>query len=352
MSRRVFVQIPSTYPSGGIKVAHQLVNLFREHNYESYVVLPNEIYQADWLIYPAPTINISKMKKLCGKSDIVIDNWVDKDTIAETIKLEARIKVFYAQGCTFPKSKSLIGDDFLKNDLGYTHFWAVSKDSLDYLKKKYRHIQSWYLINPYFDLESVKRTISGIQRENKILCLSRKGGSFVQVSQLIFDSKIKFEVINKTFTEKEFYQLCASSKFFLSTAIGIDNSYLKQFIKILLNTLSKEKKYEIVRYVIPSGHKEGFPLPPAEAAMCGSVVIGFAMGGGLEWMTLDNCFLAKDRSYLSLIKMIKEALSAPEKEFDRVRENALKAVSRFNKEHTWKQIEAFLKGAEVLSIGV
>jgi len=343
MSRRVFVQIPNNNPSGGVKVANQLVNLFREYNYESYVVLPNEIHQADWLIHPAPTINISKMKKLCEKSSIVIDNWPDKKTIAETMKLQARMKVFYAQGCTFPKSKSLIGDDFLKNDLGYTHFWAVSRDSLEYLKSKYPHVRSWYLVNPYFDLQSIKQTTSGIQRENKILCLSRKGKSFIQVSRLIFGSRIKFEVINRKFTEKEFYQLCASSKFFLSTAIGINHNYFKQFVKILLNTLSKEKKYEIITHIIPPGHKEGFPLPPAEAAMCGSIVIGFAMGGGLEWMSPSTCFLAKDRSYLSLIKKIKEALSAQDEELDRIRKNAFKAVSKFNKEHTWKQIESFLK---------
>ena len=29
MSRKVFVQIPANHPSGGIKVANQLVNLFR-----------------------------------------------------------------------------------------------------------------------------------------------------------------------------------------------------------------------------------------------------------------------------------------------------------------------------------
>jgi len=38
MRKKVFVQIPNNNPSGGIKVTNQLVNLFQEHNYESYVV--------------------------------------------------------------------------------------------------------------------------------------------------------------------------------------------------------------------------------------------------------------------------------------------------------------------------
>jgi len=342
MNRKIFVQIPSNDPSGGVKVANQLVNLFREHDYESYVVLPNEIQQADWLICPAPTINIYKMKKLCEKSSIVIDNWVDKNTISESAKLKANAKVFYAQGCTFPKSKYLMGDSFLKKDTPYTHFWAVSKDSLIYLKLKYQRVQNWYLVNPYFDLEFIEQNTSDIQRKDKIVCLSRKGKSYIQMSQFLFDSKIKFEIINRKFTEKEFYQLCASSKFFLSTAIGINNHCIKNFMKIFLNNF-REKKYELITHVIPLGHKEGFPLPPTEAALCGSVVIGFAMGGGLEWMSPSTCFLAKDRSYFSLIKKIKEALSASDEELDTMRENAFKAVSKFDKKRTWRQIKVFLK---------
>lgn len=342
VKRRVFVQIATNQPSGGNKVANQLVNLFQEHNYESYIVLPQEVYQANWLIHPASTINIARMKKLCESDDIVIDNWLDKETIDETRKLKAKTKVFYCQGCTFYKNNTLIGDTHLKTDLGYTHFWAVSTDSLNYLTKIYPRVRSWYLINPYFNLKSIKQITSGTDRENKILCLSRKGNKYIQLAQLLFGSRINFEVINKKFTEKEFYQLCSSSNFFLSTAIGINNYYLKNLIKIIFNTFSRKKIYQVSKHVIPSGHKEGFSLPPTEAAMCGSIVIGFAMGGDLEWMTPSTCFLAKDRSYFSLVKKIKEALSASDEQLNTMKENAFRAVYKFNKEHTWQQIETFL----------
>lgn len=342
MKRKVFVQIPNNQPSGGIKVANQLVNLFREHNYESYIVLPHEVYQANWLIHPAPTINIARMKELCESDDIVIDNWLDKDTIKETRELKAKTKVFYCQGCTFYKTNNLIGDKHLKTDLGYTHFWAVSNDSLNYLTKTYPRVRSWHLVNPFFDSKSIKKITSGIQPKNEILCLSRKGNRYIQLSRILFGARIKFEIINRKFTEKEFYQLCASSKFFLSTAIGVDDYFFKNLIKCILNTFSRKKRYDIGTHVIPSGHKEGFPLPPAEAAMCGSIVIGFAMGGGLEWMTPSTCFLAKDRSYFSLMKKLKEALSASEGQLNAMRQNAFKAISKFNKEHTWQQIENFL----------
>ena len=348
MKRKVFIQLPGNNPSGGVKVGNQLVNLFREHNYESYVVLPSEVYQADWLINPAPTIGIAKMREIVQRNDIVIDNWPDKRTLAPLLRLKAKTKIFYLQGCTFSKDNNLIGDKFLRKNLGYTHFWVVSKDSLDYLKRKYSCIPKWYLINPYFDFKAINQVISGIKRENKILCLTRKGRNYIKLANLIFGSKIKFEQIDRIFSEKEFYQLAASSKFFLSTAVGIDNHYFKKILnfkkilKIFLNIFSKEKKYSITSYIIPIGHKEGFHLPPAEAAMCSSIVIGFAMGGGLEWMSPSTCFLAKDRSYFSLIKKTQEALSCSDERLDNIRKNALKAVSKFNKGHTWQQIEAFL----------
>jgi len=337
------VQIPNNRPSGGGKVANQLVNLFRENNYESYIVLPNEVYQADWLMNPAPTINIAGMKQICRSNDIIIDNWNDKYTVAETMRAKADIKIAYWQACTFCKGGNLIGDDFLINDLGYTHFWVVSKDSLNYLKKKYHRIQKWYLVNPYFELEAINQIRSGVKAKDKILCLGRKGNKYIKVAQLLFGSRIKFEVINRKFTESGFYRLCASSKFFLCTAIGIDHKYFKQFVKILLNALMMEKKYQVMSIIVPPGHKEGFSLPPAEAALCGSIVIGFAMGGGLEWMSPDTCFLAKDRSYLSLIKKIKEALSASDEDLHTIRENAFRAAKKFSKEHTWRQVEAFIQ---------
>lgn len=81
--KRIFVQIPSNQPGGGVKVANQLVNLFRSKNYEAYIVLPREAYPADWFCNPAAVINFSEAKKLCRPSDIVIDNSNDIDTIAQ-----------------------------------------------------------------------------------------------------------------------------------------------------------------------------------------------------------------------------------------------------------------------------
>ncbi len=349
MARKVFVQVPSNSPSGGIKVANQLVNLFREHDYESYVVLPHEAYSADWLIKPAPTINIARMQKLCEDNDIIVDNWPDKDTTNGTMIAKARTKVFYMQGCTFLRSKNLIGDDYFRHKTGYTHFWVVSNDSLEYLKKRYPNAkcpppEKWYLVNPYFDFKNAEEIIEGMQREDKILAFSRKGRSYIKLARMLYGKKSKFTIISHQFTEKDAYRLYAAHKFFLSTAVGVDPR--KRLIRNMLSLLRHGDLGRLIWVIAPEGRREGFPLPPAEAAMCGSIVIGFAMGGGLEWMSPTTCFLAKDRSYFSLMKKIKEALSASDKQLDAMRENAFRAVSKFNKEHTWQQIKAFLNQLE------
>lgn len=336
MNRKVFIQIPANRPSGGVKVVNQLVNLFREHNYESYIVLPRDVYQANWLENPAPTINIDKMKILCERNDIVIDNWLDENTINETRKLKAQTKVFYSQGCTYYKSQYLVGDELFKSDLGYTHFWAVSNDSSNYLINKYSRLKKLYLVSPYFEFKIAENISKNIKRENKILCFSRKGIRYIMLAKLFFNKKIKFNVVNN-FTEKECYELMSSNKFFLHTAVGVKNRQLRNIYYFL-----RGKKENIYSVISPYGYKEGFPLPAAEAVLCGSIVIGFAMGGGLEWMSPSTCFLAKDRSCFSLIKNIQAALSASNEELDIMRGNAFRAISKFNKEHTWRQIETFL----------
>ena len=344
MQRRVFVQIPTNQPSGGVKVANQLVNLFREHNFESYIVLPQEDYQAHWLIHPAPTINIARMKELCGYEDIVIDNWPDKDTMKEARELKATTKIVYCQGCTFLKSNTLVGDAFLTTDFGYTDIWVVSTDSLNYLKRTYPRIRNWHLIHPYFDLESIHNIAADIQRENKVLCLTRKGRSYIHLTQLMLSPRIPFDVVHRQFTEKEFYAMCASSKFFLNTAIGIDDYHsFKNLVKVFLNMIHRKKRHTFLKPLVPPGHKEGFPLPPAEAAIAGSIVIGFAMGGGLEWMNPSTCFLAEDRSYSSLVQSFSEALSASDTQLATMRQAAIASIGKFDKEHTWRQIETFLQ---------
>lgn len=334
---RVFVRVPSNSPSGGIKVANQLVNLFRKKRVESFLVPNEEPYVADWMIHPAQVISLDRLMETCGTEDIVIDNWIDRHTVDTTEALKARVKIFYSQGSTFLKNRTLVGDSYLKTGGVYTHYWAVSADAQRILEFKYPKTGKWHLVHPYFERDAIASVRQNTnQREDALLCLARKGKSFILTAKLALGRRIKFHVINRRFTEIEIYELMARHRFFLSTAAGISPRRIKNIAKLLIRG-----RTSFVKVINP--YREGFPLPPAEAALCGSIVIGFAMGGGLEWMSPGTCFLAKNRSHLSIMRRSKEALSTPDEQLENMRVNAFQTLSKFNEEHTWEQIEYFLK---------
>jgi len=235
----------------------------------------------------------------------------------------------------FYKSKNLIGDEHLKISKIHTHYWTVSTDAQKILESKYPKTGRWHLVHPFLEHDVISFVREDAeQRENAILCLARKGKSYIFFAKLLLGREIKFDVINRKFTEIEAYKLMAKYKFFLSTAVGVSPQLTRNMAKLLIG----RRRVKVI-----NPYREGFPLPPAEAAACGSISIGFAMGGGLEWMSPSTCFLAKDRSYFSLMTKIKEALSASDEQLNTMRENAFKAVSEFNKEHTWKQVKSFLE---------
>ncbi len=343
MKRKVFVQLPANTPSGGMKVGNQIVNLFNDHGYEAYVVLPHEVYQANWLIQPAPVINIARMKEVCGSNDIIIDNWPDRDTTEVTMRLPASTKVFYMQGCTFIRSKNLIGDDYFKRNVGYTHFWIFTSDIMEYLKERYPKAQyppseKWHIVTSYLNLESSREIMRTAERGNGMLAFARKGRFYIETARLVYGGRINFDVIHSEFTESEAYKLYASHKFFLSTVMRVPDQRLRNIVRFLRDGTT-EGNFSVIS---PPAHRIGSSLVPAEAAMCGAIVVGFVTGGKSEWMTPSTCFLAKPESYFSLLLKIREALSAPEEQLNAMRENAFGAVSKLNKENTWRQIEAFL----------
>jgi glycosyltransferase involved in cell wall biosynthesis len=112
--------------------------------------------------------------------------------------------------------------------------------------------------------------------------------------------------------------------------------------KKLISKDLREREKHRNSWLVPAGHLLGFPMSAAEAAWLGTGVIGFAMGGGLEWMSQETCFLARDRDEDSLLNSIEEVLNTPTTKLQEKIDNARLSVSRFTKEHTWNQIQQSL----------
>lgn len=313
-----------------------MADLFNQKGVEAYAFSPNdEVYKPKWLNDPAPVISNEEMAKTCTEHDLIIGGWPDRKT-AELIRdCPAHVKIFYPQCNFFMRNKDMVGADIFNPEWGYNYFWAVSKSNKERLDKKFNI--NTHIVHPYFRFD-LHQNLDNHNKERQILALWRKGKQYVRFvcEYLNFTKKIGIKIIDYKFTENEFIKEAASHKLFLHTAIGHHHSLKKQIKEFLQGNYSSftyaGKKYD-----------EGFPLPPAEAALAGCVVVGFAKNGDLEWMDKQNSFIAKDRSYISLFKQLNRAIKAPNNKLKQMNKNAIANLQDFNKENTWKEIKEFLE---------
>ena len=72
LDMRVFISAPHNRPSGGTKYLNLFVNLFNDKGITSYMVLPQEPIQSDFLNQPAPVIDACKMLEMCSSDDVTL----------------------------------------------------------------------------------------------------------------------------------------------------------------------------------------------------------------------------------------------------------------------------------------
>lgn len=345
---KVFVQSNHNRPSGGTKDVHLITTLFRKRGFEAYVFSPKlEVYQPTWFWGVSPVISNEDMARMCRENDLIIGGWPDLGTQEIIRRAPAKVKVFWPQSSFFLKSKSLIGDEpFTKKDYwGYTHFWAMCYSNKEILDRVYG-INS-YLVHHYFFPNNSAEYIKGARRKRQILCFARKGERFIRFAKFIMGKKIPFVVIDKAFSEGDFFRWAAESQFFLSTTIGYELNIKKMLRRWAKYVLTLGKGAELFKAVQASGKPiEAFTLLPSEAVIAGSVVIGFdGEYGKSEWMSSENSFVAKQGSYLDLVRAIKQALVAPEEKLKTMNMKAIATLKHYDENFTWDEITAFLKDA-------
>lgn len=342
-------------PSGGTKVLNQMVNLCREKGFQSYLVTKvNQQHQASFLTQSAPVIGLSQFKQRCKKNDFIINCWQHKDLHQAVASVRARIKVFWHHGVAIPVYPNFNGEKIYQSKI-YDQFWNVSQACADFIKKKY-NLKKVSLVYPFFDdktLLSFKKK-SGKFKRKGILCLRRRGSEVLPNIINLFP-KQKITALNSPFTDKELYEQLVKHEFFISYDNGLNgkilikNKYQRFLYKLarIKQNLSKQyvlKRKEIYsnKWIKPKENLLGFPMTACEAAWLGTTVIGFAMGGGLEWMAKDNMYLAKDGDIDSLLDKIRQAVDDSQENLNYKRKKAFKAVSKFNKNKTWDQITKLL----------
>ncbi|HTW96833.1 MAG TPA: hypothetical protein VMD74_04225 [Candidatus Methylomirabilis sp.] len=346
---KIFIILPHNNPSGGTKVANQVVNLLREKKFASFIVTPEPAQQANFLREPAPAVSLNDFSLRVGADDIVITFWQQREILEAMKNCPAKKKIFWQHGIIIPRYADFNGEEYFRPGV-FTDYWNVSAACADYIKEQYR-LPEIKIVHPFFDDETLKdflRTPND-QREG-ILLLRRRGQEVIPDIISSFPEQ-KITILPKKFSDAELYQALAKHKYFVSTDNGVNGALLiknnlhrafKRVRRFWKNIFAPRAAGQI-GWVKPKKNLLGFPVTACEAAWLGTTVIAFAMGGGREWMNDENIFLARDGDVNSLLSKAKEAIDASEEVLQRKKDLASAAVQKFSRENTWQQLKKYLE---------
>lgn len=343
---KIFLSSAHNKPSGGTKVVNDVVRMLREKNVEAYMVVPGKPERATFLAEPCEdVISFKQMQKMCTAEDILIDCWQSEIAYETAMQSPAQKKIFWQHGASIPVGPGVVGERVFFADSPYTHHWNVSRACATYIEQHYPVTQT-AIVHPFFDTATLQQFQDKSLKKEGVLMLARRGMKHIQKVKARVGDRALVTILEAPFEERELLAQLQQHTFFVSVDDGIHDmpwqNKIKQQIKKILSPTFRKQEAERVHWIIPKGNLLGFPMPPVEAALLGCTVIGFAMGGGLEWMNNDNCFLAKDADQQSLLKQVDAALSASDDALEEKQQKAYNAVSQFTKEHTWQQITAAL----------
>jgi hypothetical protein len=324
----VYLTLPHNEPSGGVKVVNEFVQLFRSRGHESYVCLPKErAVPATFIRDPAPVLTLDEMVRRSTARDVIISVWHSQQEYQATRSAAAAVKVFWQHGILVPTTPDSAGERVFEPGV-FDQYWNVSDACRRFIQAKYQ-LSSVSIVNPFFDPPRGK--VPWSQRSG-VLALARRGSEYIRPLRAVVERAGEhLTVLAGRFHDQDLEQMLLDHRFFISVDNGIQRP-------------PRWKLWSPRRrnWVWHKQNLLGFPVTSAQAAMCGNVVLGFAMGGGLEWMTLDNSYIAQDNNLASLLEVTGRCLSSTDTEWEAMAERARQAVSRFSRDHAWSQITAVI----------
>lgn len=324
----VYLTLPHNEPSGGVKVVNEFVGLFRSRGHDAYVCLPEACaVPATFIRDPAPVLALDEMVRRSTARDVIISTWHSKQEYEATCAAAAAVKVFWQHGILIPTTPDSVGERVFESGV-FNQYWNVSHACGRFIQDKYR-LPSMAIVNPFFDPPLGE--VPWSQRSGALV-LARRGSEYIQPLRLVVEQAgERLTTVTGRFHDRDIEQMLLEHRFFISIDNGIKRPpWWKPW--------SRRRGSWV-------WHKQnllGFPVTAAQAAMCRNVVLGFAMGGGLEWMTLDNSYIARDNSLTSLLDVTQGCLSSTDTQWEAMVQRARQAVSRFSRDHAWSQIVAVI----------
>lgn len=292
----------SNIPTGGIKVLYQHVDILNTAGFEAYIlhnqspfrctwfkndtnvkyVSEVEIHPEDYLVVPEVygSINLEETQIKSEQTPF----WKkkrptplnDHENIKHLIKTKCN-KVVFNQNCY----NSFINSDIHATDINSLYLEddvkaaiVVSKDSHQYLKYAFPQLKVFRVRN------SINQEIFSYSGNKKMQFAYMSRKNLHDAQQVISIIRLK--------------------------------SIIKDFEIIPIHNLNEEGVAQVLKdslFFLSFGYPEGFSLPPAEAMLCGSVVIGYHGWGGKEYFNSSYCFPVEAGEIISYCKKIEEAVS-------------------------------------------
>lgn len=323
----IYFTLPHNKPSGGVKVVNEFVNLCIEKGYKSFLCIAEENSEpAKFIDNPAPIISLDEMRTQCRKEDIIVCCWQSIMEYEAVKATDCENKFFWQHGILIPNDKMSVGERVYREGV-FNKFCNVSEACASFIRGKY-NLDNVSTINPFFDID-IREQIEN--EKSGYLVLARRGAELLpQIESFVSERGKSLTVLHPPFDNALFINLLKYHKFF----INIDNGL--KYNKGIKGLLLKNK------WINHDVNYCGFPVPPIEAVLQGTIVIGFAMGGGLEWMTQSNCLLADDGDLASLLEQINISMSLDDLQCRDYRDNSFRECSKFTKENSWNQFKAII----------
>jgi len=335
-------------PSGGGRVLNEVVQLVISKGYQAWLCLPGEDpRRATFVSNPAPVLSIQAVRKIISEEDVVIFGWHSSEEF-ELLQETAATKIFWQHGNLIPIGQNQVGAKMLDPKL-IDQYWNVSKACGNFISQKYSTHEP-HIVSPFFrSHESEASAPLPPALRDGILFQQRRGFDLYPGLKRIAEKHgERTTLLRWPFHNDQLLEELNRHKFFVSFDRGLRyNPTLGRRRANFLKTRSEGGTLKNA-LTLPAPwvrHKPkmlGFPISAAQAAVQGVIVIGFAMGGGLEWMSSKTAYLARDGSGQDLRQQLKKALSDSESAHETKRHAALEAMKKFDSERTWTQIRSAL----------
>lgn len=289
-------------------------------------------------------MTLEAVRRVASAEDVIVLGWHSQEEF-ELLTHTVAKRVFWQHGTLIPTGRGLVGARMLDPRLS-DQYWNVSRACAKFISEKYNTHEP-HIVPPFFS--SVRLKSVGKDAREGVLFQQRRGFELYPVLKKVAESHgVPTTLLKAPFHNDELVEALSTHKFFVSYDRGLryHQTLGRRRAHFIETRRSGGSLSEALNLPAPwIKHKPkmlGFPVSAAQAASQGVIVIGFAMGGGLDWMGDQTAYVARDGSRFDLRKQLKRALTDSDSILVEKREAAFRAIEKFDSENTWAEISSAL----------